>query len=410
MPLWDAYGELSTLSNQHHRIRVAAPPSEVQGLARLAYACGQEFWRRIPPETDPEELPWLAVVVTPNAHASQAPPRRSRTLVLTGQEGLSYAVHSIMRHLIARHLDEPVDAVAAELGRRDWLAAALAFPVRYAADGCDIAGNPRYDCLRARVERGALPAPDSILRACVPPQQELPYRLFALHCRLLADVVELRCERHPVPLRHMLALLAHGRPPKKALETMAAESMSDEETLSEWFRRGARAVLRRTPSSLSAARFREELQAAETLNGATQVEAGEGEPSPVPIEDAAAILRARAAREHAAARLEERFNRLIRLSPPLVRAPLIDYTKAFHHLRKARKRRYARSVQKAAAEVRTALRRTEELEELLHSVQAKESGLGSLFPFHFHAVREWGKADAGLAPELERLLEQAAGG
>lgn len=398
-----------TLTDRFRRIRISAPPGEVTSLARLTRNCLNEFERHVPGPQAKGGLPWLHIQLGMAEKDRRLTPT-SYTVTLAPEEGLTMAVDSIMRGLIARHCghslpddeDDASDPFA-------WIAAGLGYRVRYTDTGLDAAGNPRYTILEERIRDGELPAVEVLLRSAVPPREELLYRIYALHCRLLLDILadKEEGERARPPVARLLQLLVHGRPAVDALRYLASSSMKDHETLSEWVHRQAVACIRSGREPASPAWLAQSLAEAEVVTLVLPGQDGNAQRREVPISELGDVLESRESRRSLASQLEADFNRLIRIAPPLLREALMDYAKTFDLLRHGRRRRYARAVSKAEDAAWAALRRYQELVRYLHDVEQQSAEFEQMYPFHRYAVQQWMRRRQNLLPEFQEMLDNA---
>ncbi|MFW6367060.1 MAG: hypothetical protein ACOC0L_00175 [bacterium] len=379
-------------------------------MARLTRSCRKEFERHVTGHQGDGPLPWLHVRIG----SGRADPKRSKkqassyTVTLTTDDGFTAAVDAIMRGLLSRYCGRSLpDNKEADADPFAWIVAGLSYRVRFANTGLDGAGNPRYAIIEDRIRAGELPPVEVLLQSFVPPREELLYRLYALHCRLLLDILMSMEDRERPPFALLLQLLGHGRPSVDALRYVASTSMKDHETLSEWIHRQAIRIIRSGREPASPAWLAQSLAEAEVVTLVLPGQDGIAQRSEVPISKLGDVLETQKSRHSLAAQLEADFNRLIRMAPPLLREALVEYAKTFDLLRSGRKRQYARAVSQAEDTAWAALRRYQELVRYLHDVERQSAEFEQLYPFHRHAVQQWEKRRQNLLPEFQEMLDNA---
>lgn len=353
-------------------------------------------------------MPWLTIRTgAPSAEDATDDPA-PYSVVLGGDESLTVAVDAILRALIARYCRRPVRGrEGTEDSAHAWLAAGIGYGVRYAADGMAYGGHPRYEPIERRILENELPSVDALVEHSVPPGEELMYRLYALHCRLLLDILDVKAKGDASPMARLMLLIAAGRPAADSYRYAAAPLMRQTETHSEWVHRRAVAVVRATPDPVSPNWLAQALADAEIVTLVVPGAEGEGGRREVPIGQLGSVLETKAARRSLAGQLENEFNRLIRVAPPILRDSLLEYAKTFDLLRHGRTRRYARAVKKAEDAAWAALRRYEELVRYLYAVEQQNADYQRIYPFHRYVVHEWMQARRDLLPEFYKMLEEA---
>lgn len=402
-----APSDRQTFTDRFRRIRVSAPPDEVTGLARLTRSCRDEFERHLSGHQGDGPLPWLHIRIG-SGKTEQPISQAAYTVTLAPEDGLTAAVDAIMRGFLARYCGQSLSVSGDPAADSSaWIVAGLSYRVRYADTGLDGAGNPLYTVIEERIRAGELPPVQGLLQSSVHPREELLYRLYALHCRLLLDIFLSMEDREHSSVARLLQLLAHGRPAADALRYVASSSMKDHETLSEWIHRHAVERIRSGRESVSPAWLAQSLAEAEVVTLVMPGQDGNGQRREVSVSRLGDVLESQKSRHSLAGQLEADFNRLIRIAPPFLRDALVDYAKTFDLLRRGRKRQYARAASQAEDAAWAALRRYRELVRYLHDVERQSAEFEQLYPFHRHAVQQWERRRQNLLPEFQEMLDKA---
>lgn len=130
----------------------------------------------------------------------------------------------------------------------------------------------------------------------------------------------------------------------------------------------------------------------------------------IALENAARVLDTREARRSLAAQLENDFNALIRVAPPLLRKALVEYATTFDLLRQGRKRRFRNAVLNARKQFLAAVGHQKKVTELLRQTEAATTNWEEQNRLRLHAVRAWEERRGDLAPELYQFLRNAENG
>lgn len=195
-------------------------------------------------------LPESTLSVVPEwSHTADASP-----LLLQIPDDASWAeiVHRVNGHFLVRRLTYETGR-AVHPGSVHWLAAAASHAVLHRRGSSEFSLAPNYQPLRNMLRDGRLPTPENLVQRPVAPVWGPLYTLYAMNCRLLADILRTHRSEDSGNALHALALLlAGGEPVRQAFETILQPRLQQDQSVDQWYREQADLHARRGRRALAA--------------------------------------------------------------------------------------------------------------------------------------------------------------
>ncbi len=384
------------------RLRIhCETPALLSAWQRFAAGCVAEVEEAIGPPGD--TLPTLTVRFGAAARSTTTPATNPFVLDFAAEAPIEVVTHELLSALLRRQVTDPGAARPPRLPATGWLAAALTNRVLFGQRERYGRVVPDFEPARFAFQRGAYPDIERLLESPVSPGQTIPYRLYALHCDLLALCV---CESTDLEaLSRLVALDASGRAPAEALAFVLAESLAPGEALQSWYQRTAEDVSRRgrRPSDTESVAMR-----FETLASVPVVAPGEHDfrGQRQPLEEVPGSLAGLADDAEARHRLLREFFELVKDAPMLLQQPLAQYADACQDLGSSRQRSVRSAMRKARAGVEAALARQRLLDAWLDEQERRFIPAEKRFALPLDVVRRAAQAERDWDPALHRRLDE----
>jgi len=400
LPVPCTAAESRTLDKARLRI-VCETPALLSAWQRFAAGCVAEVEEAIGPPGDTP--PALTVRFGAAARSPATPAANPFVLDFAAEAPIEVVTHELLSALLRRQVTDPAAARPPRLPATGWLAAALTNRVLFGQRERYGRVMPDFEPARFAFQRGAYPDIQRLLESPVPPEQTIPYRLYALHCDLLALCVCASTDLEA--LSRLLALDASGRAPVEALAFVLAGSLAGGETLQSWYQRSAEDVSRRgrRPSDTESVAMR-----FEALASVPVVAPGEHDfrGRRQPLEEVPGSLAALADDAEARHRLLREFFELVKDAPMLLQQPLAQYADACQALGTSRQRSVRSAMRKARAGVDAALARQRLLDAWLDEQERRFIPAEKRFALPLDVVRRAVQAERDWDPALHRRLDQ----
>lgn len=386
------------------RVRILCEtPALLSAWQRFAAGCIAEVEEAIGAASTPPRP--LTIRFRSAAAARQAPPTDPLMLDFAAEDPIEVVTHELLSALLSRQVTAPDAARPPRLPATGWLAAALTNRVLFGQRERYGRVVPDFEPARFAFQRGAYPDLQRLLESPVPPEHSIPYRLYALHCDLLALCV---CESTDLEaLSRLLTLDASGRAPAEAMAFVLAESLAGGATLQSWYQRTAEDVSRRgrRPSDTESVAMR-----FETLASVPVVAPGEHDfrGQRQPLEEIPGNLAALADDAEARHRLLREFFELVKDAPMLLQQPLAQYADACQSLGSSRQRSVRNAMRKARQGVEAALARQRLLDAWLDEQERRFIPAEKRFALPLDVVRRAAQAERDWDPALHRRLDEPA--
>jgi len=283
-----------------------------------------------------------------------------------------------------------------------WLAAALTNRILF--------GNreryghflPDYEAARFAFQRGNYPEVARLVEAPVAPERTVVYRLYALHCDLLALCLSEATDTGV--FARLLELDARGRPPMESLTFMVQDKLAAGETIQAWYARTAADVSRRgrrpSDTDSTAERF-------EVLASVPVLAPGERDfrGSRQPLEEVEGNLERLRHDPEAQNRLLRDFFELVKDAPYLLQQPVAQYADACRTLGSGHQRTVRNALRKARQAFAAALERQRQLDAYLDEQERRFVPAEKRFALPLDVVRRYSQSERDLAPDLHRYLD-----
>jgi hypothetical protein len=366
---------------------------------RFATSCAADVEELTGTPSDPPRVLRIRVADTAGATAAKAEPF---LVEVRPADSMEMASHRLLRELLLRRFAPPGDAHPPLLPSTEWLAAALTNRVLYGNRERYGQFLPDYEPARYAFQRGAFPDVSLLVMQPVPAEHTVLYRLYALHCDLLA--LALTESAGLAAVQRVLELEARGRAPLEAITFIVQDALHVGETLQAWYQRTAVEVSRRgrRPSDTvsSAERF-EALVTVPVVAPGERDFRGNRQPLEEVPESLAALRRDRAA----VATLQRQLFEIVKDAPFLLQLPMGHYAAALRELPTHSERSTRGALRKARKEFDAALARQRRLDEYLDEQERRHLPTAKRLAFPLEVVGRYARAQRALAPELHRYLD-----
>lgn len=331
-----------------------------------------------------------------------APMPEPLSLSFGPDDSMEVVTHRLLRALLQRRFMAAEDANPPVMPSAEWLAAALTNRVlfgnreRYGRFVSD------YEPARFAFQRGIYPDVQRLIEHPVPPEATVLYRLYALHCDLLA-----LCLSESAGLdaaQRLLQLDAHGRPPVEALRFVLQGAVTSGETLQAWYARTAADSSRRGRGYCDTDSTAERFEALVTVPVAVPGDQN-SRGNRVPLDELPERMAALQQDKEASGRLQHDLFELLKDVPFLLQKPVSLYLAACRDLEAGRTRAARSGWRKARSEFESALAQQRRLDAYLDEQERRYVPAERRFALPLSVVGRYAKAERELAPELQRYLD-----
>ena len=393
----------TVLEARRFALRVHGPPGLTRRLRDVGRECARAVQRQL--GTDGARDEWVDVYLL---EEGASPPTRGETDVsLTTLLGPTEAIHKLCLGLLARECRAMAPDRTGVSGSLDWLAAGCAFDVLFGTPGLfDSARFTRLPVVRRAARSSRLPRVTDLVASPVPPQWELCYRLYCVHCRLLFEAARGGEGLGPGALVSVLELEAHGREPAAALSFVVAPGFRSGEGLQAWYERRIGEVALRLGGGSSA----EETAAA--VSGLTSLPTvgpgrdGRCSVARVPLERAVGRAGNPALYDEALGRLVVGLGEAVARAPRLMQPGVVAHATALQHLREGRKGAFRRGIRRARKSLATSLARQQGVEALVDDIERRVTPFSVRFAAHLAVIEGAEQQRRTLNPELADYLDR----
>lgn len=380
------------------RIRVTCKDEQTsKAWQRFATACVADVDEFLGGSVEPPKV--LRVSFAEGAAVKGADPL---SLAFGPEDSMEVVTHRVLRALLQRRFMAAEDANPPLLPSAEWLAAALTNRILFGNRERYGRFTPDYEPARFAFQRGVYPEVQRLLEYPVPPEATVLYRLYAMHCDLLAV-----CLAESAGLdaaQRLLQLDARGRPPLEALGFLLQDGMAPGETVQSWYTRTATDCSRRGRRYSDTDSTAERFEALVTVAVAAPADIG-SRGNRVPLEEVSEKLDALPQDKDAIGRLQHDLFELLKDAPSLLQRPIGLYSEACGELAAGRTRAARNGLRKARREFEQALARQRLLDAYLDEQERHFVPAERRFALPLDVVGRYAQAGRGLAPELQHYLD-----
>ena len=353
----------------------------------------------------------LGVAVAPpdwvnlRVDGSQEPrPPRRLDVALPAECTLAEATHLLVRTLLLRQAevtrrenDPPVEGL-------DWMAAAITHGIVHCSRRFLARPVPDYEPARDLFRSGRFPKVSQLFGLPVGPDHHDAYQLYALHCHLLAAVIESTCRRQKPVFHRILELEARGRSVVDAVTFVVHDSFEAGEDLQSWYERLAPRVGRCGRRAQLASQVAERLADLRTVR-VIAVDGVEFGSVAVHLDKLPGYLKSGAIDEEVLVTLEYQFYELLKDSPTLLQEPLIEYVKAVQMLAQRKFFSGKRRLAQARRAFERAFARQRDIETAMDKWEGHLLSSEQQFPLYLETIRRNRARRAALDPQLQQCLD-----
>lgn len=284
--------------------------------------------------------------------------------------------YGLIRKMILRRTRENFSGSGADIPSADWLAAAICNRVFYDGKGIRTFYSPDFRVARSQFMNGHFPRIDRLLAQPLAPADDPLFRLYLLHCDLLASALENQPEAN-VFLQKLFELERYGRSTVESFEFLLRPNWSAAETLQSWYEKKVLAESGRGWQLNEADNTLSELQ--ELLNIPVLEAGGRTAVKRLPLEKIPKLLEDYKLNALALNLMQNRILLLAKNAPLLLRPPLQQFSKALASLQAGKNSRFRKEFRKARKEFDAAMKRQNRIAELLQQSDSNRTPL--LDPF-----------------------------
>ncbi|MBT3376870.1 MAG: hypothetical protein HN742_08410 [Lentisphaerae bacterium] len=373
--------EAATQGLSSHRVRVRLPEGDAAGLESLAVACGEVVARMAP--LDPQDRRWITLRIT----TGDVPPQRDPlNLFFSAFSGIPDIAHGLCRALLIRACGKAGEQTV-QPEALDWLAAAVSGRVLHAR--WEVLGQPMpdYQPLRHMFSRGAFPRVADLLMLPVPSSRGGLYHLYSLHCDVLLEAILVEGDAPRDPLKRILGMVAAGRTALAATEFVLHDHFAPGESFQTWYERRAALVSRRGRRVAPPSDIRDRLLELETVP-IVMPNRGDFGCVRVPIDEVPETLKNYAGNSDLMEGLLKDCFELSKDAPEWLRAPVLQYFRAFELLKKGKMFSFKRKLRQARQAFRLALERQERLITYIDSQELRYTGVDKALAPYVSVIRQ----------------------
>lgn len=317
--------------------------------------------------------------------------------------------HKIALALIRRRklIQESVAGMARKMSRKDtgglsWLAAATVHDVVELNRYLGTSRIPNYQPVFNLLEIGKTPDVETLISHPVDPKYPYIYRLYALHCHLLANLLRnASIHARTTVLAQYLSTLAPGSEPAGVLGKAYREVVADDTSLQEWYRKTAPAYCVRYGATRSINNTLKRLDEIMRIKITTQEDGSVTDLALTDVESSDLV---------AGAKLLKKTRQLINLqreAPSLLRPALADYTTAMAGFRAKRNiRRFRKKINRAKENLEEAVDRLKQTHGYLDTLKAQLDIVPWELYWYTDIIRDKKERGRNLLPEIETFLDE----
>jgi hypothetical protein len=284
--------------------------------------------------------------------------------------------YGLIRKMILRRTREQFSGSGIDIPSADWLAAAICNRVFYDGKGIRTFYSPDFRLARSQFLNGHFPRIDLLLSQPVPPADNPLFRLYLLHCDLLASALENQLEAN-VFLQKLFDLERYGRSTVESFEFLLRPSWPAAETLQGWYEKQVLAESGRGWQLNEADNTLEELE--DLLNIPVLEAGGRTAVKRLPLEKIPKLLEDYKLNALALNLMQRRIALLAKNAPLLLRPPLRQFSEALTALQTGKNSRFRKEFRQARKEFDEAMKRQKRIAQLLDQTVSQQTPL--LDPF-----------------------------
>ncbi len=269
--------------------------------------------------------------------------------------------YGLIREMILRRIRENFPGDGVKIPSADWLAAAVCNRVFYDGKGIRTFYSPDFRTARYQFMNRHFPRIDLLLSQPFPPGENALFRLYLLHCDLLASALENQPEAD-VFFRRLFDLENYGRFSVDAFEFLLRPGWSADETLQSWYEKRVLAESGRGWQLNEADNTLADLQ--DLLNIPVLQAGGRSAVKRLPLEDIPKLLEDYKLNALALNLMQNRILRLAKNAPLLLRPPLQQFSEALASLQTGKNSRFRKQFRQARRDFDQAMKRQNRIAEL----------------------------------------------
>ncbi|MCK5803297.1 MAG: hypothetical protein KAI66_10710 [Lentisphaeria bacterium] len=333
---------------------------------------------------------------------SQSGDRGNLDIRFSAKESPIAITHRLVRAMLFRSTSgKRVEASSVP----EWIAAAITHRLLFANRAILGRFEPDYQPARYGFNRGHFPQVAELVTRAVSPRDSIPYRLYAMHCDLLAAVVQESDELGECHIVELLEMAALGHSPHESLQTLFRSRFSEFGSLQRWYEQIVVDVSRKGRRTSARAEIVERISLLESI---PMVVAGEktARHTYVPVDEVPEKLKAYKGDPLGARKLQYEFYEVMKDAPRLMRPPILAYVKAFQKLEQGKLWRFKRAVRRARKELAEALEKQMALDDFLDRVEGETESGKQRFGAYTAVVRRFDRERRDLDPNLELYLDK----
>ncbi len=396
------------VTDRRLRVRIKGPEPECRAVRQLVRRCRDSLADFLELRKGPTT--WLDIrVAVPVARGNPSPGSDAApALVLPADTTPLQAVHRINLALLER-----LARTHSKPGRDrlhpttiDWLAAALTFEVLHVRNRPDgLLLPPDTTAAFLVFEQGRYPDVETLISKPVSPEWPLCYKLYALHCHLLARCVRLGDRSNPSRLVRILALQYRGRQPADAMKFVLADAIHPGEDLESWYRRRARPLARVGTTRTALPALTRRVQELTSVPVLAAVGNGAFGHRRVPLEQLVGKLRDYKLNSQAIRALDVGFQELLMRVPVVLQPSLKRYIRAIQKMAKGRTWGVRRELRNADRAFADAVERQRRINTYLDEVAVRALPPEVRLAADFEALRPPPGRHRPQSRELDRYLD-----
>ena len=398
--------DASTEYDPENRSRIDAPEKMLRPTLLLLDSIERGINHYLGPPPQNLFTPVVSLKVT-------SPPVKATTNPLsvhlsTANNEFEYA-HKIALTLLQRRRIMQAGAVGIEqkTSRKDtrglnWLAAAIVHDVVELNRYLGTARMPDYQAVFSLLETGKTPDVETLINHPADPEYPYIYRLYALHCHLLTNLLrKVSMHARPTLLAQYLAALAPESEPAGILEKTYREAVADGPGLQEWYSKSAPAYCVRYGTTRSVSNTLARLDEIMRIKTTNQEDGSITEFALTDIKSSDLTT---------AVTLRKKTRQLVNLqreAPFLLRSALANHTTVLARFRAKRNiRRFRKEINRAKENLEEALARLKRMHAYLGTLEAQLNILPREVYWYTDIIRDKKERERKLLPEIENFLDE----
>ena len=246
---------------KRHHVELNAPADRSARLTALISACADAVNELVGVAKSPDATIRVSLDTPPPG------PSRPLSVVLMEEESPVSAVHALTLVLLTRHVicRSGSDAKRSPPRDLDWLAAAAAHAVLCGSQPGMLSENSDFASVHPAYEKGVFPNLARLVQKPVPPQYGLAYRLYAVHCHVLATALRSTLPRGNTVLGPLLDMHAKSCSATESISATLAPYLRPAETVQAWYEHAVLGISRRSGGAATVERVQERLKELESV-------------------------------------------------------------------------------------------------------------------------------------------------